>query len=1199
MNYANTLSNAATAMAAHCQRREGMYEANQTSGGLGLFSTWSPISLALVLGLALCLIGGPRNASAQTTAQISGTIADKGGAVIADAQVKLTNADTGAVRTAQSDATGTFRFPELPVGPYRLEVSKAGFQNLTQSGIVLMVNTNPTIPVILQVGSVSQTVRVEENAAMVEKESNSVGGVIEPEQVVDLPLNDRQPTQLIALVGATVIATGLGGGLGSLDYPYVVQYSVAGAQNDGTNYYLDGASNMDYRSNIGNPMPFPDALQEFKVDASVVPANAGSRPGGVVSGITKSGTNEFHGNVFEFLRNGIMDADAYNVPTISGTLPTPTQDNLKRNQFGGVVGGPIRQDKLFFFEGFQKTTERQSEAPKTFTVPTQAMMSGDFRAYLSPTCQSSQQYLNSSITFQGAPEQLTTAPNSNMLLPAWLNTPSGVIASKVVGLFGGPSANTNPCGSQTVSRYQDDGEYQQVLRTDWQRTPTDNFFARYFIADFTLLPTLSIPGNILSSSGVGGNDRIQNIVLGDTHVISSNMISTARIHFNRSAAVRTANSAITNVCSLGMLANCPVSDAIDVLQNEPGSLGYVFSNDWGISENIGWLMGKHQLEFGIEGDYIQMNGDGTYQLNPETTFSSGSSSYTNNNLADFVTGNIDSFQQGNGQLSRDGQWMPALYVEDNWKMTHTFQLNLGIRWNPYYPAHNKYGEAADFNLANYNSNVISQVFTNAPPGVTFPGDHGFNGHSDTLNHALDFSPRVGIVWDPRGKGLESIRAGYGLYWDTSLMWNTMHTVLNPPWGNTLVFVPLPVNVNSANATGGGGLANPYYAQPGGNIFPTPFNPPSSWPFNANGAWVFEQQNSIPDYSQEWNLSLQKQVGSNWLFSLTYLGNKTTHMWFANNIDPDVLITAGMTAPGIVANNVTAGNPLTGSCTLSYQGQAYTFNPCNQTSTAKTAIVNGVNDESARKALNLSNPAQGYKTAGGLTVASPMGNGAYNGLLVSAQHRLANGYSINGNYTWSHCLDDGDIDSDLQANFQNPANPKANWGNCDTDRRQLVNLSLVAQTPKFASAWMERIVGNWSGSGIFTASTGGYASVTDGSDTSLIGSSFEGTGDRPNQVGNPFVAGTVAANPTCVAPTQVKTIAHWFNQCAYQVQPGGTFGNSHRNSLETPGFWNFDTAIWRTFPITERVKLDFRGEAFNVFNHPEWGEPRSRARAAAR
>lgn len=267
----------------------------------------------LILVFALCLV--VQNVSAQSTAQISGVVTDATGAVVAGAQVQVTNTDTNAVRTTQTTEAGLFNLPSLAIGTYKLEVSKSGFQTYVQSGIVLQVNSSPTIPISLQIGSVSQTVEVQANAAMVETQSNGVCQVIQPEQVVDLPLNGRQATQLIALSGAAVY----GGSQGTLSYPTVVSFSEAGSQENATNYFLDGSSNLDYRTNAGEPLPFPDALQEFKVASSALPADAGGRPGGVVNAITKSGTNSFHGDVFEFLRNGVMDAASYNFPNANGT----------------------------------------------------------------------------------------------------------------------------------------------------------------------------------------------------------------------------------------------------------------------------------------------------------------------------------------------------------------------------------------------------------------------------------------------------------------------------------------------------------------------------------------------------------------------------------------------------------------------------------------------------------------------------------------------------------------------------------------------------------------------------------------------------------------------------------------------------------------------------------------------------------------
>ena len=329
------------------------------------------------------------------------------------------------------------------------------------------------------------------------------------------------------------------------------------------------------------------------------------------------------------------------------------------------------------------------------------------------------------------------------------------------------------------------------------------------------------------------------------------------------------------------------------------------------------------------------------------------------------------------------------------------------------------------------------------------------------------------------------------------------------------------------------------------------------------------------------MAVQKQLSSNWLFSATYLGSKTTHQWLGANIDSSSIITAGETAPGIVSTAGMTGT--SGPCTLLYAGTQITYPICNGIS---TETVSGVTNENARRALTLANPTAGPLLAGGLILDSSNGNASYNGLLLSAQHRLSQNFSILTNFTWSHCLDQGEIGQDITNSFQNPNNRKGDWGNCASDRRKVFNLLMVVQSPKHESRILQMLAGGWRASGIFTASSGAYLNVTDGEDESLSGVGS----DRPNEVGNPFTPGTIAANPGCVGPAAVKTVAHWFNPCAFVMAPEGSFGTFPRNGLLGPGNWNFDAAILRTFSVTERFKLDFRVEAFNVFNHIEIGNP---------
>jgi hypothetical protein len=391
-----------------------------------------------------------------------------------------------------------------------------------------------------------------------------------------------------------------------------------------------------------------------------------------------------------------------------------------------------------------------------------------------------------------------------------------------------------------------------------------------------------------------------------------------------------------------------------------------------------------------------------------------------------------------------------------------------------------------------------------------------------------------------------------------------------------------VDVASSNPQSGGGIANPFFGYPGGNPFPSPAQPPHNYAFPLNGAYVFQNQDINPEHTQSWNVSIQKQITRNWLVSATYIGNHTNDIWLGVNQNLPTVITAGMTAPGIVSTAGMTG--ISGPCTLMYGIQSVIFPTCNSSSTTS---VSGVSNQKARSALNLANPTWGPSVSGGVLEAESIGWSTYNGLLISAQHRLSNGFSVLANFTWSHCIDLGEGGQDIGSAFTIPGNPRFDKGNCGQDRRLLANVPVVAQSPKIPVPWAETIFGHWSTSAIFTAASGSPFQISDGTDVSLDGV----TSVRPNMVGNPWVAGPVAANPTCVAPAQIYTLQHWYNNCAFMVQPTGTFGNEQRNNLFGPGTWNLDARLWRTFPLREgRYKLDFIGEGFNVLNHANWSNP---------
>jgi hypothetical protein len=974
--------------------------------------------VSVSLGCILCI---QMSAQTGTVSQISGAVHDPSGSAVPGATVTITNTSTSASRTAESSADGSYSIPNLPPGPYRLQATKEGFSTFNQTGIVLQVNTSPAIDVTLQVGAVSESVSVEANAAMLETHTNSVGQVIDQQRVVDLPLNGRNVAQLITLSGAAV--TGTAGGLASnLNYPTAVAVAVAGSQPNATNYFLDGGTHIDPRTNVGLPLPFPDALQEFKVETSTLPANYGSHPGGAVNVVTKSGTNSFHGDVFEFVRNYHFNARNFFLPD---------RDRLKRNQFGGVLGGAVKKDKVFFFAGFQGTSERSSAlTPTTAFVPTADVLNGDFSAILSSACRT--------------PVTLTAASGAvGNVIPKSLLNP---VALKIAALL--PVAS-DPCGKVVYGVPSAYNEYQGTARVDWQRTQSDSVFVRYFITDYNLQANYQ-KGNLLSAAAPGLLDRVQTLTAGDTFVPNAAMVNSFRATFSRSAIQRVGAEGVPNLAELGSSVYSPIDNYMGQFQvngyfNMNAIPGWVYTNIWTLSDDFSMIRGSHQMGLGVNWVHTQENATGVFQQNPRMTFTgtvSAGTPSTGNALADFMTGFAGTMLQGNGQVGRDVANLPSIYAQDNWKVTHRFQMNVGLRWDPFVPQHQLYDYASVFKLSDFYAGKTSSVFKNAPPGLTFPGDGGFPGRSNSFPRYGNFAPRFGFVLDPRGKGLETIRGGYGVFYESNFLWISSHVPLNPPWGET-------ISINNVN------LSNPWSTYPGGNPFPSG-NPTANFVFPVPGVYVFVPEHVRSPYTQQWNLSIQKQIAADWLLAATYLGNKTTHQWLGQELNPAVF------GPGATTGNT-----------------------------------------ESRRLFIRANPATG-KYYGSTIMVDDNGNASYNGLLLSANRRFSHYFSLLANYTWSHCFNQGDTSQDIINYYQDASNRRNEWGSCAADRTQVFNMSGVVQTPKLSKKWLQRVAGDWQVSPIFTRSSGAALNIVDGSDISLTGLG----NDRPNVVGN-----AVSSNPT--------------------------------------------------------------------------------------
>src|ERR1700674_150330 len=446
---------------------------------------------------------------AVSTAQIAGTVRDASGLPVPGVDVKATQTGTGLVRTATTGAVGEYVLPNLPIGPYQLEAGKQGFSRYVQTGIVLQVGDNPTVDIALQVGAVTEQVKVEANATMVETQATGVGSVIDNQRILELPLNGRNTADLVILAGPVVQAglsssrswQGQAGGEG---------FSVAGGTSFGTTYKLDGSMHNNPFDNFNLPLPFPDALQEFKVETSALTAENGIHSGASVNAVTKSGTNNYHGDAFEFLRNGDFNARNFFAPT---------RDTLKRNQFGGTVGGPIKKDKLFFFAGYQGTVTRTAPPTNFAFVPTAAMIAGDFSAYAA--CNGAT--LPASLGFSG-----------NKIDPSKLSPAAVAIASKYL------PKTSDPCGKTFFGIPTNQNEIQGVGRMDYQISDKQTIFARYIATTYHQPIPYTLNANVLVTTTGGRDNLAQTYTFGDTYLISATTVNSFRAAFNRTAIARAA-----------------------------------------------------------------------------------------------------------------------------------------------------------------------------------------------------------------------------------------------------------------------------------------------------------------------------------------------------------------------------------------------------------------------------------------------------------------------------------------------------------------------------------------------------------------------------------------------------------------------------------------------------------------------------------
>jgi hypothetical protein len=1080
----------------------------------------SGLAKYLCAAVVISFFAATGNLWAQATAEISGTARDQSGAVLPGVEIRATQAETGITRTAVTNESGSYVLSNLPIGPYKLEATLPGFRTYAQTGIVLQVESNPVINVTLEVGQVAETVEVQANAALVETRNTSVGQVVENTRINELPLNGRYAVELIGLAGAAAPAPTADAQ--SRDPFQKFAFSVAGGLNTGVSFTLDGAFHMNPQGNGYMSTPFPDALQEFKVETSATAAASGGKSAGSVSLVTKSGTNDIHGDLFEFVRNGIFNARN------SFAL---TRDTLKRNQFGGTIGGPVLKNKLFFFSGYQGTTTRSDPTSLISTVPTAAMYAGDFTAITSPACNGGRQ-----IALKGPFV-------NNRIDPALFSKAAMKVAGKL------PQA-TNSCGTVIYGNPIGENGHMAIGRIDFQESAKHTIFGRYLMEHLVDPAPFDVTHNILSLGGATTarvDAMSQAFTVGSTYLISSSVVNSLRLTANRIAAGKfealDAPKAGLGFADLGIKAFSYEPYLVQIASVAGGfsvntSAGPARVAVFGINDDVSVIRGNHEMVFGVNTEAWWVNSYSN-QYFGRFTFNG---SNTGLGLADFLTGHASQFLNGGSAGQNKKQSYLAVYANDTWKFRPRLTLNYGLRWQPYFPMHNLDGTSVHFDENALKNGIKSTRFDNSPPGLFFDGDPGFPNGTGMYTHWTNFAPRVGLAWDVTGDGKTSLRASGGMFYDFP---NTHYMV---SLSSSAPFNP------RYTLTGDVNFENPWSNTPGGDPFPlaqgksVARNTP--WPnFAVATAMNYDLRNME---TGQWNLSLQRQISNQWLVTANYLGTKTSHMWTLQQMNPTVFLGLG---------------------------------PCNLGG-VQYATCSTTSNNDARRRLNLTYPGVG-QLYGDVPRIAAEGNANYNGLLLTVQ-RTARNVTLNANYTLSHCI--SDHPQPTQTAFGTNAN--IGWTNNDRhtdhgscalsslDRRHIFNLSAVAATPGFANPAARAVVSNWRFSPILKVFSGEAMTAVTSQDRQLTNQFMQWPGLG---VGNGILIAQ-RANQVLGNPYGDRTPGNFFNPAAFVQPPLGTaLPNAGMGALTGPGFWQFDLSLSRTFQLREMQKVEFRAEAFNILN----------------
>jgi hypothetical protein len=1129
------------------------------------------LSIAVVVALFFSQVGLQPARADNLYAKIQGSVTDPTGAVLSGAKLTATNVGTNIVYTAETSADGNFVFLNLPIGTYRVTATGAGFRTFTTTGITLVLDQIYQLNIKMEIGQISEQVLVEASNVQVETANTQLGTVINGDTIVDMPLNGRNWTQLQLLQPGVMASSDRFG-----------TYSTNGSQTQQNSFLINGQDSNDLPLNTPLIIPSPDAIAEFSMVTDTINPEYGRNSGAIMNAAIKSGTNGFHGDVFEFYRDTFLNTKDFF---------TREAAVFHQNQFGATIGGPIFKNHTFFFFSYQGSRFREPQGSNTQTVFSQAELNGNFSQGADVDPATGKPYIAES-TVQapmalwgdsaspcpvGGPQcAANSTPYSSLFSTGMVPTQDfNSISTKLVAAFVPlPNAANNGFNFTAVEPGSTD---QYLWQVDQTFNSKDSIRSYGFLQSSPTSETLPFTGATLPGFPEVDARHYKQFTASWTHVFSPNVLNELRIGYTRFNFAAVEPQTPTLPSSFGFTginvqsaagAGLPV---IGVTGDQPGQVSFTLGfsangpqprldQTYQLDDNFSYVMGRHTFKFGYDGRRFHVTNPFYFENDGDFSFGAGGPFTTGNAGVDFLLGIPDSYGQSSGGFIDAGAQEHYMYAQDSWKARPDFTVNYGLAWQINGPLTDHFNNGRAINC--FRPGEQSAIFPTAPTGLVFPGDSGCTS-SGIYTGFAHFAPRLGLAWAPHAsgplshitgdQGKFSIRTGAGIYYNQVEEELSLQNLTAPPFsvsssgigdvGGTPSFADPFTDIagRPIGTNGTATLTNKY-----------PFTPPAAGSavnfgfFEPMSLNVLDPHFAVP-YSVNYNLTIQRELPGQMILSVGYVGSEGRHLERAYELNPAL--------PGACASEPTC-IATTGSREL--QGfnfpQNFKYNP---------TVFGSVGQQATD------------------------GDSKYNSLQVSLNKRISHGLTFLLSYTYAHSQDDGSSfeNSSFGTRGTNPFINQLNWGDSAFDGRHRFVASYDYEIPVphqlTSNSGLSKVFKGWRVSGNTTLQTGFPLDIASSHFYSgtCWAFSFYGCPDNANQVA-----------PITISDPRSTANHIYFSTSSFTTPTLGTFGNAGRDSFHGPGLNFTNLGLYKDVYIKEQMRVELRLESYNTFNHVNFNAP---------